>query len=377
MKVLKIGFSCAALIVLAACNSLGADGKRIDYGAEARQVPSLEVPPDLTVPGSDDRFRIPQADGSASATYSDYNKGDSGIESEKVLPVMQWIRLERDGAQRWLTVRDTPDNVWPVVKAFWVENGLKIRNEEPAAGVIETDWAENRALLSGSAETAKITSAFDSASTAGTRDQYVTRLERGKDGMTTEIYITHRGIVEVLSMNGSTISWKARPQNPELEAIMLQRLMLRFGAGEAQAAIALEKANAAPTQPPVSEPETSAEPAGTSSLRKIGDDTVIVINDPFDRSWRQAGLAIEATNLAVEDKDREKGIYYLGPIIIQRGFWASLKFWQSNEDTDRQYRVNVKDGGTTCEVTITDQNGTTNKASKQMLEAIYKNINQP
>jgi hypothetical protein len=38
--------------------------------------------------------------------------------------------------------------------------------------------------------------------------------------------------------------------------------------------------------------------------------------------------------------------------------------------------VIVKDGGTSCEVSIIDQDGASNKVSKQMLEAIYKNINQ-
>lgn len=376
MKFLHIGISCAALIALAGCSTLGADGKRIDYGAEAKQVPSLEIPPDLTVPGSDDRFRIPQGDGSASATFSDYSKGSTANPTETVLPNLQWVHLEREGTQRWLVVRDNPDNVWPVVKAFLLENGLTIRNEEPAAGIMETDWAENRALPSRKSS-AIDTSVFDQVRAAGTRDQYIIRLERSKDGIGTGIYITHRGIVEEISDKGHSFKWKARANEPELEAIMLQRLMLRFGAGEAQAAIALEKASAVPTATPASTPDAVAEPAGTASLRAIsGGSTIIVINDPFDRSWRKVGLAIEESSLAIDDKDREKGIYYLRPIKIERGFWDSMKFWKSDEDTDRQYRVNVKDGGAACEVTITDQDGAGNKASKQMLEALYKNINK-
>ncbi|MBI5429257.1 MAG: outer membrane protein assembly factor BamC [Nitrosomonadales bacterium] len=376
MKVLQRVISGAALIALAGCSVLGADGKRIDYGAGAKQLSSLEVPPDLTVPRSDDRFKIPQGEDSASATYSDYSK-DSGTKNRlgTVLPELQWVRLERDGARRWLVLRDTPENVWPVVKSFWQENGLALSSEEPAAGLMETGWAENRATRRSEGLDA-IGQAYDSARTAGTRDQYLTRLERGKDGASTEIYISHRGIEEVVSANGRTIKWKARASDPELEAIMLQRLMVRLGAGEAQAASALEPIAAA-ASPAVTPADSAAEPVGTASLREVaGGNVIIVVNDAFDRSWRKVGLAIENSGLAVEDKDREKGIYYLRPIRIERSWLDSLMFWRSDEDTRRQYRVNVKDGGATCEVTVTDQDGAGNKASKQMLEALYKNINR-
>jgi outer membrane protein assembly factor BamC len=121
----------------------------------------------------------------------------------------------------------------------------------------------------------------------------------------------------------------------------------------------------------------ASEPAGLSSLREVsGGSTIIVMNDPFDRSWRKVGLALESAGLVVDDKDREKGIYYLRPVRLDRGWLDKLMFWKSDEDTSRHYRVKIKDGGTTCEVSITDQDGASNKVSKQMLEAIYKNINQ-
>lgn len=124
-------------------------------------------------------------------------------------------------------------------------------------------------------------------------------------------------------------------------------------------------------------PLDTSEPAGLSSLREVsGGSTIIVMNDPFDRSWRKVGLALEGAGLVVDDKDREKGIYYLRPVRLDRGWLDKLMFWKSDEDTSRHYRVTVKDGGASCEVSITDQDGASNKVSKQMLEAIYKNVNQ-
>jgi outer membrane protein assembly factor BamC len=293
------------------------------------------------------------------------------------LPEVQGVHMERNGAQRWLVIDDKAENVWPLVKAFWKDSGLSIKSEEQAAGVMETDWVENKAKFPQTGFQNDSDSLIDRGIySVGERDQYRTRLERSKNGANTEVYITHRGMEEVYSGDKRVSQWQARGNDPEKEAIMLQRLMVRFGSSEARAADALAAipATAAAIKPAA---VSTSEPAGTATLRELADgNTIIVMNDPFDRSWRKVGLAIESAGLAVEDKDREKGIYYLRPIKIELGWSDKLKFWKKSQDTNRHYRVNVKDSGTTCEVMITDQSGASNKTGKQMLEAMYKNINK-
>ncbi len=376
MKVLQIGICSAVLVVLASCSTLSTDGKRIDYGTAAMQVPTLEVPPDMTTPAGDDRYKVPQGEGEAVATYSDYSKGGSTVRTAStVLPEVQGVHMERNNAQRWLVVNNKVENVWSIVKAFWQEVGLTISSEDQAAGVMETDWAENRAKIPQGAIRSVLGKVFDRAYSSGERDQYLTRLERSKDGASTEVYITHRGMVEVFSPDMTMSKWQARANDPEMEAVMLQRLMVRFGVSEAQAASAV--AAVGPIAVTGTATFNAPEAAGAASLREIADgNTIIVVNDPFDRAWRKVGLAIESAGLAIEDKDREKGIYYLRPVKIEAGWLDKLKFWKGNEDTTRRYRVNVKDGGTSSEVSITDQTGASNKVSRQMLEAMYKNINK-
>src|SRR3989338_4148050 len=77
MKVWQIGIYSVALASLVGCNALGLGSKRIDYSAGAVQASALEVPPDLTTPASDERYRVPQGDGEGVATYSDYRKGSA------------------------------------------------------------------------------------------------------------------------------------------------------------------------------------------------------------------------------------------------------------------------------------------------------------
>lgn len=155
---------------------------------------------------------------------------------------------------------------------------------------------------------------------------------------------------------------------------MLQRLMVRFGANEAKAATEVAAAGAAPAAAPAAPAVT--EPPGSASLREMGGNTLIMVNDTFDRSWRKAGLAIEGAGLKLEDKDRQKGIYYLSPVKLERGWLDRLKFWKGSEDATRHYRVHVKDGGKTCQVSVVDQDGASNKVSKQLTVAIYKNFIQ-
>lgn len=369
MKALHNGILAVALFSLAGCSSVGLGSKRVDYRSGAAQAPALEVPPGLTSPGSDDRYKVPGGQGEIVTTYSDYSRGGDAtqVRGAAVLPEVKGVRLERSGAQRWLVVDDRAENVWPVVKAFWQENGLNIASEDQTTGVMETDWAENRAKIPLSGIRNVIGKVFDNLYSSGEKDQYRTRLERGNDGASTQVYISHRGMEEVVAADGNTSKWQARAADPELEAVMLQKLMVRFGGSEAQAASAVAADAASP----------AAGGDGSASLQETFDGTkLLVVNDAFDKAWRRIGLAIERAGLAVEDRDRARGIYFLRPAKAERGWMDTLMFWQDEEQSARRYRVSVRDGGALSEVTVADQDGTSDEASAKLLEAIYKNIGE-
>src|SRR4030065_1423581 len=116
MKVLHSAYSVVVVVSMASCSTISAD-KRIDYRAAAMQVPKLEVPPDLTTPGTDERYKVPQGDGATPAlstvegvaTYSDYSRGGAAQGPGAVLPEGQGVRLERAGAGRGLVGTDKPE----------------------------------------------------------------------------------------------------------------------------------------------------------------------------------------------------------------------------------------------------------------------------
>jgi outer membrane protein assembly factor BamC len=363
MKALHIGIFGVVLVLLVGCKATGLGSKRIDYRTGAEQAPTLELPPDLTTPGSDDRYKVPQGDGETVATFSDYSKGSGVRNANAVLPEVKNVRIERNGVQRWLVVKGKPESVWPVVRSFWQENGLALKSEDQAAGVMETDWAENRANIPQDGIRGVIGKVFDNMYSAGERDRFRVRMERGKDGVSTEVYITHYGMEEVLSADKISTKWQARANDPEIEAAILQRLMVRFGGSEEIQPVSGAVATSAP------------KPVGVATLQEIFDgSSIILMSDAFDKSWQKIGLAIERADLAVEDKDRAKGIYFLRPAQEKSGLLDKMQFWKGRKNDSTRYRVNVKDGITSCEVSVTDQDGVSDATTKQIIEVIFKNI---
>jgi outer membrane protein assembly factor BamC len=357
------------LVSLTGCQMLISGDSHVDYGAKEQRIPTLEIPPDLTVPAADGRYRIAPV---GEATYSDYSHTVTapGAATSMVLPELQSVRLEHDASGRWLVVSDKPDNVWTNVKIFWQELGLAIDSEDQAAGVMQTAWAANRATTVPHTGLRKLLGKiFSNVYSSGQVDQYLTRLERSKDGLSTEVHITMRSKEEMLTKDRTQSVWEERPGNPEVEAAVLQRLMVRLGASESQAKNATQE-----TRP--AEHVEVATTTGAASLREDENGkNLIVISDTFDKAWRSVGLAIEHASLTVEDKNRDQGVYFLAPIAVKQGVLDKLRFWKGKQDN--HYRVHVENKGAVCVVSVSDQSGVSNKTTKQILELLYKNLDHP
>ncbi len=294
---------CACALVLAACGATS-NPSGIDYKS-AGKVPTLDVPPDLTRPGRDDRYNVPEGGSipAGTATLSTYN-ADRGAAprpgSTDLLPASSRTKIERAGGERWLVVQEPAEKLWPMVKDFWQENGFIIRIDRPEAGVMETDWAENRAKIPNDGIRSIVGGVLDSIYSTGERDKFRTRLERAADGKSTEIYVSHRGMIERIvnsarGMEGTM--WEPRETSRELEAEFLRRLMARLGTDEARAKDLVAGAPAAP--------ERAQLKGGTDGAG------ILLLDEPFDRAWRRVGLVLDRVGFTVEDRDRSKGLYFV------------------------------------------------------------------
>lgn len=357
MNVLHITVSTLVLMLVAACStpagSNAVESKSFDYKAPPVKVRALDVPPDITVYNVDDRFSIPGETESVTR-YSEFSKGTTR-KPNAVLPPVRNVQLERKDGRRWLLVNDKAENIWPIVKAFWLENGLTLKIENPQVGIMETEWAENRAKVPMDAFRKYFGTVFGGLLSSGESDQYHTRLERSKDGNSTEIYITHYGMQEVAEKDETGFKWIPRPSDPELEATMLQLLMSKLGGGSG----ILDTSKKPPVEP-------TAGGIAAPKLIKLADGSQsISLSEPFDKSWRKVGLALDQAKLVVADKDRSKGIYFLG----------TGKDESKNKlagDLTKRIQVNVREVGAACEVTVRIGDDGSNENTQKITDTLYK-----
>jgi outer membrane protein assembly factor BamC len=367
----------AALTALGGCNSNPlTEDKKIDYKS-AGKLPTLEIPPDLTPLSADGRFAVPDVSPQASATYSEYSKErvtKAQAGPAELLPASEKVRIERAGSQRWLVVNAPPEQVWPVIKEFWNKLGFTIKTELPEAGIIETDWAENRAKIPQDPIRNVLSKVVDSLYSTSERDKFRTRLEPGKDKGTTEIYISHRGMYEVVTDGAAGASqtvWQPRPADPELEAEMLRRLMVQFGVDEARATT-LIAANVPQERAKVSHDKDGA--------------AILALADPFDRAWRRVGLALDRVGFTVEDRDRSKGLYYVRYVDPEaddkksdQGILSKLAFWRSNSADNKktvQYRIEVAEnaGGSQVRVLAQDGSSAAPATGNKIVNLLYEQL---
>ena len=364
-------------LLLSGCSGSLLESKKIEYKS-AGKLPPLEIPPDLTAPNRDERYAVPDLASKSTATFSAYsgerNNPAAASTSGGVLPQVDKMRIERAGSQRWLVVSGTsPDKLWPMVKEFWQETGLLVSIESPQTGIMETDWAENRAKVPQDFIRNAIGKVLDNMYSTSERDKFRTRLEKGTEPGSTEIYISHRGMMEVFASEGrSETVWQPRPADPELEAEMLRRLMVRLGADETQAKTLLAA-------------DPKAERAKLEQSKDGG--SLLQLAEPFDRAWRRVGLALDRVNFTVEDRDRTQGVYFVRYVDPDRdnakkastGFLDKLAFWKSNKTDVKesaQLRILVKGESDTSTVQVLTREGGVEKSdtSKKILALLFQQL---
>ena len=342
---MRLGIQSSLIVVLAlgltACSSFSSltASDKVDYKKQGEvRGPNLALPPDLITAQADRRFIV--QDGTATMSeYSQAVKKSSQMRTN-VLTGIPGMKIERDGDKRWLVVDKSAASLYPQIKDFWQENGFLLLIDSPSTGIMETDWAENRTKIPQDIIRRTLGKVLDSLYDSGERDKFRTRLEVQKPEVT-EIYISHKGAIEVpLKDANTTIStrWTVRPSDPELEAIFLTRLMERLGMTQEQAKAQITTTAAAPKTP-------------KAKLIEDGAETRIEMTQSFDRAWRDVGLALDRSNFTVDDRDRSKGIYfvrYVNPKDLgdSRG-WFGRTFGKTN-DADKKakvYRVVVQDRG--------------------------------
>lgn len=370
-----LGAALASALATSGCSSVSEtlSGDKIDYRTSGTQTVRLDVPPDLSqLPGQTRFGQAPAATVSASSLTRSNDKAEapqSNIAPNK----SQGIKLERQGQMRWLSVNQPPEQIWNQVRTFWSDIGFELTTDQPEAGVLETNWSENKAKVPQDGAVRKaLGRVFDLLYDTGERDLYRTRIERTATG--SEIYISHKGLVEEYEdSKKDRTQWRARPSDPNLEAEMLSRLMVKLGGSkEAAAAIKADKASEAPAAP-------------TSNVARMNADGLSITMDAdFDTTWRRVGLALDRSGFTVENRDRKQGAFEVrlsdnDPDASKPGFFARL-FGAKAESQDglSRYKVLVQgQNRNSALISVLKENGqpTTSNTAKRIAKQLLDELN--
>jgi outer membrane protein assembly factor BamC len=270
------------------------------------------------------------------------------------------VRLERFGDQRWLVVKGEPEKVWPVVREFWIDSGYALLRETPELGILETDWYEDRTKIPNDLVRRTIGRLIDGLWSYPRRDKFRTRLEKGAEPGTTEIFVSNRNLEEIYTdtMREKT-TWQPGPADRDLEAEMLSRMMAKIGGGDT-------KVTAASAPLPGRRGATPAPAAANEARNAVLENNgqgPLVVNDSFDRAWRRVGLA-EADRYATD----------------KRTWMEKLQFWKSStpgKSGQPQYRIHVADAGASMsQIQVQDSKGGTEASptGKRILGLLFEQL---
>ena len=339
--------------LLGGCSSISSvmQGEKVDYKSSGNsKAPSLDVPPDLTQLTRETRYVVPGTAVSANNYQVGQTQASTAVPTAAL--TVGDVRIERAGTQRWLVVNRPADKLWSPVRDFWLESGFLLAQDQENLGIMETDYAENRAKLPQDFIRNTIGKIFDSLYSTGERDKFRTRLERRPDGGT-EIYVSHRGMIEVVTgdraskpSGGDGTVWQPRPADPELEAEFLRRMMLKLGVTQEQSKALI----------------TAGAPRQTSRVANVNNVPVVQMDEGFDRAWRRVGLALDRTGFTVEDRDRSQGTYfvrYVEPVTnkAEPGFFSKIFSGSTPAAAPLKYRIAVKSQGESTVVSVFNSQG--------------------
>ncbi|WP_233208160.1 outer membrane protein assembly factor BamC [Pollutimonas subterranea] len=343
---LTLGLGVLLLSGCSTWNQMTGSEESVDYKSTVAGDP-LSIPPDLTQANRDAHFRAPEG----SATLSEYQQSQRAQQSsgaaDRILPTTSGVSVMRDGDLRWLTIDKPAEEIYPKIIDFWGEQGFTIHSQDPRAGLMETDWAENRAKIPEGWIRSALGSIIDQVFDSGERERFRTRVERvnGK----TEVYISHQQMVETPTPDGAAFKWVFGKEDPGLNAAMLARLMVFLGTDVQSAQNMVAQAEKGTGQAQV--------------IQATEGQAALTLGEPFDRAWRRVGVAIDSAGFAVDDRDRSAGDYFIryldsdtGEKIEQPNIIGRL-FGGKNTAAATPYRIHVAEQGSTSVVTVLDQNG--------------------
>lgn len=357
-------------VLLAACSNVSLEtvlpDNRPDY-KQSRTVNPLELPPDLTNASIDDTMVVPELSGVDQAQLSDYQKERGGSKKQGDQLETTLKNIQRSGDTTWISIADSPQNVFNHIRGFMHANGLAVARSDANIGIIETTWLEKRSDLPRGGLMGLLTGVIGGLHDSGIRDKFRARIDY--DGKNTLVYMTHYGATEEqVDETGKVIkgsnnddsaqfAFVASERNPELEVEMLRRLNLYLIKNQKKSA-----------------QQAETQSAGALQLATLSDGTpALVFNSGFDQAWIMLGVAIDRAGYELSGQDRRNGVYQFAKIKETRSGFII----KQTERTFENFTLAIADQGNQQIAIIRSHNQSTTvekDTAKSVLARLAKEV---
>ena len=297
---------------------IGLGERDIQYYSN-KTVTSLEIPPDLTTPSSQNAFKLSEYVSNVQEDTISFSDKDQTIkEASSILRTPSNIEVKRAGDRRWLLVDKKPEAVWNLSKSFFKSHGFAIKKTNKKIGLMETDFLENHPEIpdqSLGVIRSMLKKAIAARYALPIVDKYRIRIEPVDNGEKSEVYLSLTSMEEVLTNSGkedeNTI-WQSREKDQALETEMLYRLMTFLGSDHAEAREKIIQAK-------------EEQKLTVSLLKGVNGYAKLEFSLNQYDTWDNVGWALDQLNIDIEDKDVKEGSFYINVARTEdQGIWSKM-----------------------------------------------------
>ncbi len=317
--------------------------KRTAY-RKSKDLPTLEVPPDLTVKTNDD-MSIPSDAEATSLSEFQRQRAINKTRSNNLL-----LGAGEEDGEQWLVLQGSPQDIWPKLREFWKSREFNLDLDDSELGVMETDWKERS----------------DAGGTL--RDKFRMFTELDESGNTI-LFLSSE------MQAGTEGDWLEAEADPENEKKIVRDLKLHFYGESAFASESSGSSSSSPISKP-SRPQTEI-------LNLDGEKSYLAVPQEFTRAWRDTEVVLQRAGYAIQDSNQEKGTYnflYFRPESAkEKGFFSKLKFWGDDDGEGIPYQLSLTGVGDKTEVIVMNEDGdweTNEDAGRilSVLQRLYNNL---
>ena len=315
--------------------------KRTTY-RKSKDLPELEVPPDLTVTKGEYSTQIPSDRDSTS--LNEFEKQRSMRQGDVILGSGDF-----EGEQ-WIALRGSAKDIWPKLREFWERNNYKVYLDDIELGVFETDWKE----------------------TGEIKLKFKILTELSEDGGTILFLSSER---QELSEN----DWLDTQPDSLAEKDIINKLNSHFsdnvlvGGEGAKKDISLVESR-----------DKGINEAKAQIINSEEGRSYLEINENFNIVRDNVKQVIEQAGYFLENSDAENGRYsfrYFRPEgeEDEKGFFSKLKFWGDDETEEGiLYQLSLTDINNRTEIVVLNENGEpeTGKDALNILSTLEREYNK-